>query len=125
MKATQVIPVLRIFDYDKAIAFYVQWLGFAVQWEHQFEPDMPRYIAISKGEIVFHLSEHHGDGTPGTHVFIWCEGVKEWCAELKQKDYKYYRPSVAETFYGTWCMKVIDPFNNQISFNQKIEQADN
>ena len=30
-------PIFRIFDYDKAIDFYVHWLGFAVDWEHVFE----------------------------------------------------------------------------------------
>jgi len=28
MKAEKVIPVLRIFDYNKAIEFYIDWLGF-------------------------------------------------------------------------------------------------
>jgi hypothetical protein len=28
MTGTKVIPVLRIFDYKKAIEFYIDWLGF-------------------------------------------------------------------------------------------------
>ncbi|MEI3789480.1 MULTISPECIES: glyoxalase superfamily protein [unclassified Chryseobacterium] len=28
MKATRIIPILRIFDYQKAVEFYVDWLGF-------------------------------------------------------------------------------------------------
>ena len=35
------IPVLRIFDLALAKAFYVDWLGFRVDWEHRFEPGMP------------------------------------------------------------------------------------
>ena len=30
------IPVLRIFSVEKARAFYVDYLGFAVDWEHRF-----------------------------------------------------------------------------------------
>jgi catechol 2,3-dioxygenase-like lactoylglutathione lyase family enzyme len=33
------IPILRIFDEAKARAFYVDWLGFKVDWEHRFEPE--------------------------------------------------------------------------------------
>lgn len=121
MTNTKVIPVLRIFDYAKAIEFYVDWLGFTVEWEHEFEPGMPKYIEVRKDDLVFHLSEHHGDGTPGTHVFIWCEGLKEYHTELIEKRYKYNRPGLEETFYGSWCVTVNDPFNNRISFNEKRE----
>ena len=63
-------PVLRIFDFEKAIAHYIEWLGFTIDWQHQFEPDAPVYLQVSLGDIVLHLSEHSGDGTPGTNVFI-------------------------------------------------------
>jgi len=39
-------PVLRIFDEEKAKAFYVGYLGCAVDWEHRFEPDLPDLLAI-------------------------------------------------------------------------------
>ncbi|WP_394332219.1 glyoxalase superfamily protein [Parapedobacter koreensis] len=26
------IPILRIFDHDKAVEFYIDWLGFQVNW---------------------------------------------------------------------------------------------
>ena len=111
--------MLRIFDYAKAIEFYVDWLGFTIEWSHEFEPGMPKYFEVKRDDIVFHLSEHHGDGTPGTHMFIWCEGVKEFHKELIDKKYKYNRPGLEETFYGSWCVTVNDPFNNKISFNEK------
>lgn len=121
MTNVQIIPVLRIFDYAKAVEFYVNWLGFTVMWEHEFEPGMPKYFEVTRDGIVFHLSEHHGDGTPGTHVFIWCKGVKDYHRELIEKGYKYNRPGLEETFYGAWSFTVNDPFNNKISFNEKKE----
>ena len=77
-------------------------------------------MEIEKDEITFHLSEHHGDGTPGTHVFIWCEGVKEYHENLINKRYTYNRPGLEETFYGSLAFIVNDPFNNKISFNEKL-----
>jgi len=122
MKVEKVIPMLRIFDYDKAIEFYVDWLGFKVIFEHTFHEGAPKYLEVEKDGIVFHLSEHHGDGTPGSHVFIWCKGVKEYHTELINKKYKYNRPGLEKTFYGALTFIVNDPFNNKISFNEKLNE---
>lgn len=120
MIVEKVIPVLRIFDYSKAIEFYIDWLGFKIMWEHHFEENTPVYMEIEKDGITLHLSEHHGDGSPNTHVFIWCEGVREYHKELIDKKYKYNRLGLEETFYGALAFTVNDPFNNKIIFNEKL-----
>lgn len=122
MKAEKVIPVLRIFDYDKAVDFYVNWLGFTINFEHVFHDGAPKYIEVEKDGITFHLSEHHGDGTPGSHVFIWCDGVEEYYKEIINKKYTYNKPGLEKTFYEALSFIVNDPFNNKISFNEKIDQ---
>ncbi|MEP6467079.1 MAG: glyoxalase superfamily protein [Parafilimonas sp.] len=123
MKTEKVIPMLRIFDYSKAVEFYVDWLGFTIVWEHHFEEQMPVYLEIERDGITFHLTEHHGDGTPGSHVFIWCNGVQEYHEELINKKYKYNKPGLEKTFYGALAFVVNDPFNNRISFNEKIDNT--
>jgi uncharacterized glyoxalase superfamily protein PhnB len=120
MIVEKVIPTLRIFDYDKAVEFYIGWLGFTISWEHRFEENAPVYMEIEKDGITLHLSEHHGDGTPGTHVSIWCQGVRAYHEELISKKYKYNRPGIKETFYGALEFTANDPFNNRLSFNEKI-----
>src|SRR5260370_25943062 len=42
------IPILRIFSVDKAKEFYVDYLGFKVDWEHHFEENTPAYIQVSR-----------------------------------------------------------------------------
>lgn len=120
MTVEKVIPVLRIFDYQKAIEFYIGWLGFTIVWEHKFEENAPVYMEVEKDGITLHLSEHHGDGSPNSHVFIWCTGVKEYHDELINKKYRYNRPGIEETFYRTLAFTVNDPFNNKIIFNQEL-----
>lgn len=120
MKCNKVVPILRIFDYAKAIEFYVDWLGFKIDWEHRFEENAPVYIQISLEGIELHLSEHHGDSSPGAHIHIDCTGLKEFHQTLISKKYKYNRPGLEKTFYDTWCVTVNDPFYNQISFNEPI-----
>lgn len=29
------MPIFRIFDYNKAVELYVDWLGFKIDWEHK------------------------------------------------------------------------------------------
>ena len=119
MIVEKTIPILRIFDYEKAIEFYIDWLGFAIQWEHVFDEGMPVYMEVFKDGLTLHLSEHHGDATPGAKVFLWCTGLKEYHKMLIAKKYKNNRPGMDETFYGSWAVEVIDPFGNRLSFNEK------
>ncbi|MCL1674511.1 glyoxalase superfamily protein [Elizabethkingia meningoseptica] len=122
MKAEAVIPVLRMFDYQKAKEFYVDWLGFDILWEHTFDENFPVYMEVQRDNIKFHLSEHHGDGTPGTHVFIWCDEIESFHKEISVKNYKYNKPDLEKTFYGALAFTVTDPFGNNIIFNQKLEK---
>lgn len=63
-------PILRIFDEAKAKEFYVGFLGFTVDWEHRFEAGLPLYMQVSKDDCIIHLSEHHGDCSPGAVIRI-------------------------------------------------------
>ncbi len=114
------IPVLRMFDVAKAKEFYIDWLGFTLQWENQFEPETPFYISVKREEVEIHLSEHYGDGTPGSNVFIVCKEIEKFYAELQSRPYKYYRPGLETTFYNTRSIFVQDPFGNKISFNEYL-----
>ena len=119
MTIEKVIPILRIFDYKKAIEFYIDWLGFKINWNHTFDDNTPIYLEIEKDGLIIHLSEHHGDGTPGSNVFLWVTGIEEFHKEIINKKYKYNKPGLEKTFYGALSVNVIDPFHNQIIFNEK------
>ncbi len=71
-----VIPILRIFDTPKADEFYRGFLGFTVDWDHRFDPHAPLYRQVSRGNLVLHLSEHHGDGSPGARLRVMMRGVE-------------------------------------------------
>jgi ribosomal-protein-alanine N-acetyltransferase len=112
------LPILRIFDRAKARAFYVEYLGFRVDWEHRFSADAPLYMQVSRGGMVLHLSEHHGDGTPGSAVYVETEGVRSYHAELQGKGYRFLNPGVEVDEIGT-CMTLLDPFGNTLRFNER------
>lgn len=115
------IPVLRMFDYEKAKGFYVNWLGFQVDWEHRFGDNFPLYIQVSKGPLKIHLSEHHGDGTPGSKVFVeYTDDLRSWQEQLLAAAYKYYRPGLEDAPWGAITMTVVDPFGNTLLFSQRM-----
>ena len=109
-------PILRIFDEAKAKEFYVDFLGFKVDWEHRFEPGLPLYMQISKDGCIIHLSEHHGDCSPGSAMRIETSELDAFQRELIAKKYKYARPGIGETPWGTRDMSVSDPFGNRLTF---------
>jgi len=87
MRALQVIPILRIFSIEKAREFYLDYAGFHLDWEHRFDATAPLYMQVSRDGLVLHLSEHYGDGSPGTRFQVTYEGVREFHAELCAKNY--------------------------------------
>ncbi len=117
----KVIPILRIFDYDKAHEFYIRWLGFKIDWEHQ-PPETPVYLQISRGDITLHLSEHHGDGSPGACIFIdHFPDLNDYHQALLNQAYKYNRPGIHTPFYDQRAleMTVNDPFGNRLIFVER------
>lgn len=111
-----ITPVLRIFDVAKADEFYLDFLGFRVDWDHRFDDNAPLYRQISRGDLVLHLSEHHGDGSPGARLRVAMKGVEALHAELIAKHYRYMRPGLEDTPWGTREVGVYDPFGNRIQF---------
>jgi len=119
----QATPILRIFDLKKAKEFYVKYLGFAVDWEHRFEPGLPLYMQVSRGDLVLHLSEHHGDCTPGSTIFVITTGLHELHRELGAKRYPSLRPGIRRMPWNADVMELVDPFGNRIRFNEYIREA--
>lgn len=114
-----VIPVLRIFDYEKAVDFYVKWMGFKIDWKHQVSDNTPVYMQVSRGDVVLHLTEHPTDCSPGAKAVIDCEGLQRFHKRLLESNYKSNKPGLEHSAWGTMVMEVTDPFNNRLLFNER------
>lgn len=120
MRFGRTTPILRIFDEAKAREFYVDFLGFRIDWEHRFEPGTPLYMQVSKDECLLHLSEHYGDSTPGAAVRIETSDIDAFHRELIDKRYKYARPGIQDQPWGSREVSVKDPFGNRLTFTNAI-----
>lgn len=118
MEVKRTVPILRIFDLVKAKEFYVDFLGFKLDWEHRFEGVAPVYMQVSGNGLSLHLTEHYGDCCPGSTVFCDVIGLEEFHRELNNKKYGYLRPGIEDTPWGSRMMEIIDPFGNRIRFNE-------
>lgn len=118
-----VIPILRIFDIARTDEFYQGFLGFSVDWDHRFDTNAPLYRQISRGNLILHLSEHHGDGSPGARIRVMMQGVEAFHREISSKGYRYMRPGLDTTPWDTLETGVIDPAGNLIRFCEPIKKA--
>lgn len=119
----RVVPILRIFDEERARAFYVDYLGCTVDWEHRFYAGAPLYMQVSRGSLVLHLSEHHGDGSPGHTVYVAAAGVRELHAELQAKHYPQLNPGLDPSpgsDDGGVCLTLLDPFGNCLRIDERV-----
>jgi catechol 2,3-dioxygenase-like lactoylglutathione lyase family enzyme len=119
----RVVPIFRIFSLEKAREFYLDFLGFTVDWEHRFDPNAPIFMQISRDGLTFHLSEHHGDGTPDSIAYVYMTGVAALHRELNDKKYRYNRPGLQQQDWGMTELSVTDPFNNRITFGEPTEKS--
>jgi catechol 2,3-dioxygenase-like lactoylglutathione lyase family enzyme len=119
--ATQ--PILRIFDEAKAKEFYLDFLGFTLDWEHRFGENFPLYAQVSRAGLALHLSGHHGDGTPGSSVFVRMTGIADFHREISDRNYPNMRPGIEDAPWGR-VMIVIDPFGNTIRFCESPEKTE-
>jgi catechol 2,3-dioxygenase-like lactoylglutathione lyase family enzyme len=119
----QVIPILRIFSIEKAGEFYVGFLGFKVDWQHKFDEAAPVYMQVSRGTMLLHLTEHHGDCCPGSTVHVEMRGLADYHREVNAKGYGFMRPGIEPMPWGADVMQVTDPFGNRIRFTERRDQA--
>ena len=117
-RTVKVMPVFRIFSVEKAREFYLDYLGFQVDFEHRFDERAPLFMQVSRDGLTLRLSEHYGDGSPGAAVTVHVEGVRALHAELTAKNYGYYRPGLQKTFYGALQLKLLDPFGNHLMLDE-------
>lgn len=115
------VPVLRIQDETLARRFYVDYLGFEACWEHRFDEGLPLYLRLARGAAVLDLSGHHGDGTPGTVVWLPVADVQKLHGEVTSNGSQPLRPGIEQDAPGGPTMTVTDPFGNVLRFCETTE----
>jgi len=116
------IPVLPMLDEAKGRAFYVDYLGYEVDWEHRFGEDAssPLYMEIRLGDSVIHLNGHAELGAPVCEVRIPVRDFKGYCEclALRAEGTGFEPPEIVDPRYEGRLtdMNIVDPFGNHLVF---------
>ncbi len=107
---------------DEACAseFYLDYLGFEVDWEHRFEdtPSSPLYMQVSLGGVTLHLNGHAAQESPVCEVRIPVVGIEAFCDHLNDKPSRFEKQSVAAPRYEgkPTDLNILEPFQNHLVF---------
>lgn len=113
MTLQRIVPTLRMTDEARSRAFYVDGLGFHVDWTHRFEPDLPALLQLSRDGIIFYLSQHVMDCAVGGLLHLFVDRVDDWHAALRRHGIAIELPPTDQP-WGLREMHVIDPDGNRL-----------
>jgi catechol 2,3-dioxygenase-like lactoylglutathione lyase family enzyme len=108
-----VVPTLRIRDYERSRRFYVDGMGFQVDWKWRHEPGHPLICQVSRAGMRLYLSENEGDCPAGGLVHLYVTDVDAWQAELLSRGILAEHPPVNQP-WGNREMLVQDPDGNKL-----------
>jgi hypothetical protein len=110
----RVIPALRITDCERSKAYYVKNLGFTIEWEHRFAPNLPVFMSVVRDGMQIYLSQHSGDCQVGGLVHFVISDVEGWHSEFSTRGaIVTERPNDDLGFRN---MTIKDPDGNQLRF---------
>ena len=117
-----VTPQFRITDARRSIAFYVDGLGFAIDWEHRFEPRYPVFMSLTRAGQTIFLTEHAGDCQVGGAAYLVVPDVDACYREFTARGIAPTSPPV-DMPWGPREMVVTDPDGNRLRFATPSEAS--
>ena len=117
----RVMPTLRMTSYARSNAFYVEGLGFQIDWEHRFEPNLPVFMQVSRDGMAFFLTEHKGDCPVGGLLHLYVADVDAWYVDFQGKGVSVVEPPNND-LRGVRMMTVLDPDGNKLRFCTRLPE---
>lgn len=121
MAIQRVVPALRITNYERSKNFYLDQLGFVLEWERRFEPKFPVFMSVALDGMRLYLREHSGDCQVGGLVHFVVSDVDALHGTLKKRQVPI--TEAPNDDLGFRNMTITDPDGNQLRFfgtQQKI-----
>lgn len=123
------IPVLRIFSESGAMRFYVEFLGFTLDFGGPSSGgDSPFYGQVSRPGATLQLSAQPYEPGPGATIDIWITGLDGYREELLTRDLGVFGtalgvPQIVETHWGARMLPIPDPFGNNLRISEPTDRA--
>jgi catechol 2,3-dioxygenase-like lactoylglutathione lyase family enzyme len=108
-----VTPRLPVTDVEKALAFYVDQLGFQLGWKWGTPVT---HGNVCRDSISLDLVLMHDGRRAGTMAYIRLSDVDAYHLELKSRDLAVSEPQ--DRPYGMRDFEVVDPDGNRLAFGE-------
>jgi catechol 2,3-dioxygenase-like lactoylglutathione lyase family enzyme len=108
-------------DWKRTRAFYVDGLGFGVDWEHRFEPDFPVFAQLTRDGLSLFVTEHAGDCQVGGAAYFVVDDVDSLFQEIAGRGIKPAEPP-CDTEWRAREMTVVDPDGNRLRFSTAVSE---
>jgi catechol 2,3-dioxygenase-like lactoylglutathione lyase family enzyme len=115
----RVFPQLRMTSWEHTRHFYVDGLGFGVDWEHRFEPGFPVFAQLTREGLSLFLSEHSGDCQVGGAAYFVVDDVNALHREISRRGIQP-EGTPSNTPWGTREMTIVDPDGNRLRFANPV-----
>ncbi len=109
-------PVLPVNNVGESIKWYVEKLGFQVNFQWQ---DPPTYAVLERDDLKVHLTQKEDQYVPSsvhTHLYFFVHDVDQLYQELKDKDLNLSAPEEFE--YGMREFDLIEPNGFRFTFGK-------
>lgn len=115
-----VIPQLRMLSAAISQPFYEQGMGFAVDWQHRFEPGLPLFLQLTRAGQTLFLTEHAGDCVAGGAAYFKVPDVDELFRDFQARGIVPCQ-APSDTPWGTREMAFMDPAGNRLRFATHVD----
>ena len=116
MEFIRAYPILGASDYESAVAFYRDVLGFIVSWQWGTPPSR---VGVSRGGVELQLvCDARLRGPKGARVYIHMTGIDAYYQEVCARGAKIYEP-LTQRDWGMKDFRVLDPYENLLGFAEK------
>jgi len=106
------VPTIRVASLAEAKPFYVDFLGFALDWGDE---DDSTYAQITRSGVQLHLNaQSRLSGSSG--MLVRMDGIDALHAELSTRQGQFAPSPISFTPWDSRVFHVIDPFGNAIQF---------
>lgn len=118
-----VIPILDVRDVNKALAYYVEKLGFQIEFRYKEDPD--NYAGVYREGVYLHMQWQHEDefkkGTAGRLRFrILVTDPDKLFQEYKDKGIIDEKTKLRDTEWGTREFGIRDLNGNGLIFYRDL-----
>ncbi len=122
-RISRTVPAFGITSYEQAVAHYIDWLGFKLEWEWREAPGQPVIMALSLHGFELMLNEHESAAaSAGANVHLNVTNLAVLAEEWNAR-----RPGSAkiqiEPPYEFPDLPITDPFGNTLVFEDNDKET--